>query len=1012
MRRLVSVLVASTVAVLGACSGGGASDPASSTAPAGLNYSANPVVYTVGIPITANTPSSSGGSVTSYSVSPALPAGLTLNTATGVLSGTPTAAIPAAVYTVTASNSGGSATVGLSITVSAAVAPPSGLTYSTNPAVYALGTPIAANTPSSSGGAVTSYSVSPALPAGLSLNVLTGIISGTPTAVTPAAICTVTASNSAGSVTVSLSITVNAAAVPPAGLTYSTNPAVYTVGTPISANTPTSSGGAVTSYSVSPALPGGLSLNTSIGVISGNPTVVSPTSTYTVTATNSAGSTTAVLTITVDAPVVPPIASAGSTQRVPAGSNVLLDGTASSDSAGRALSYAWTLSAPLGSNALLSDSRSVTPSFTADVPGTYTATLTVSNGESTSSPSAVSIFCITDLRQLVEKRAWASAVWINGAAQSGSQFTLSITNISSNTTFPLIRVKFLNAGAVLWETTDPSLLNGNTLAPGQYASIVVTINAPLPVDFFNPIRFVYYLVDPATLQEFAVDAAFSMAGSDYPLSPISSVEVGLASATLDIRQTTQATTILRDSAGAILPGRTVTWRSTDTTVATIDHRGLVTATGSGSATITALSEGQSGSADIIVRVPAPVAAVTITKAGSAAFTVEQTKQFVAETRDAAGTLLAGRVVQWTTSDPAVATVSTGGIVTGVGSGSATITAASEGHTDTVQVDVVAFATLSAGSFTTCGISFSGTAYCWGWNWAGQLGDGTTNDRHTPTAVLGGVEYASVVTTRNSTCALDTLGSAYCWGYNFHLTPTLAQRDLSLSGLTAKDDWIYGLSSSGSAYHWYGLNPANAVQEEYAFENIAAALHHACGLAGEGAAYCWGANGAGQLGDESFVDSQRAVAVQGGHAFFSLAAGVDHTCGLTLDGAAYCWGANSTGALGDGTTNNRGTPTPVSRGLTFASIAAGGEQTCALTPSGAAYCWGSNTYGQLGQRGAPMSSTPSVVQGVPPFTSITVGLYTACGVTHAGAAYCWGDDRNGQLGGGYAGNVYYPTLVVR
>ena len=179
------------------------------------------------------------------------------------------------------------------------VQPPSALSYTTATAVYIKGTAITPNSPTSTGGALTSYSVSPALPAGLSLSTSTGIISGTPTAVTATASYTVTASNSAGSTTATLSITVEDAA--PAGLAYTTGTAVYTVGTPIPANSPTSTGGAVTSYSVNPALPAGLSLDDDTGIISGTPTAVTAKASYTVMASNATGSTTATLTITVNA---------------------------------------------------------------------------------------------------------------------------------------------------------------------------------------------------------------------------------------------------------------------------------------------------------------------------------------------------------------------------------------------------------------------------------------------------------------------------------------------------------------------------------------------------------------------------------------------------------------------------------------------------------------------------------------------------------------------------------------
>jgi hypothetical protein len=135
-----------------------------------------------------------------------LPAGLNLNPSTGVISGTPSVATPTASYTVTATNSGGSTNAVLSITVNDAT--PTSLAYLINPAIYIQGTAIPANNPTSSGGAVVSYSVLPALPAGLTLNPVTGIISGTPTAVTPASNYSVTATNTGDSTSTLLSITV------------------------------------------------------------------------------------------------------------------------------------------------------------------------------------------------------------------------------------------------------------------------------------------------------------------------------------------------------------------------------------------------------------------------------------------------------------------------------------------------------------------------------------------------------------------------------------------------------------------------------------------------------------------------------------------------------------------------------------------------------------------------------------------------------------------------------------
>ena len=271
----------------------------SPAAPTALTYTSNTPAYCVGTAIPNNSPSNTGGAPGAYSVSPALPAGLSLDLATGVISGTPTIASASANYTVTASNSCGSVTATLTISVTAAPT----ITYGNNPATYCAGVAIAANNPANSGGAATSYSVSPALPAGLTLNSGTGIITGTPTTINgiPGATYTVTSANSCGSTTVGVNITISPAA--PGALNYTLTPATYCAGTAIANNSPSNSGGSPTTYSVSPALPAGLSLNAGTGVISGTPTIGSAATSYTVTASNFCGTTNKVINITVNTAV-------------------------------------------------------------------------------------------------------------------------------------------------------------------------------------------------------------------------------------------------------------------------------------------------------------------------------------------------------------------------------------------------------------------------------------------------------------------------------------------------------------------------------------------------------------------------------------------------------------------------------------------------------------------------------------------------------------------------------------
>jgi hypothetical protein len=262
--------------------------------PSGLSYSTHSAVYPIGVPITANTPSVTGTSPITYSVTPTLPTGLNLDISTGVISGTPTAAQSATNYIVTAANTYGNTSVTLNITVLMA---PSSLSYSQNTAQYVVGMPISSNMPTFTGSLPLTYSVSPALPSGLSLNTSTGVISGTPMVPAAAANYTVTATNAAGSTTKAVNITV---ILKPSGLSYSDSAGSYTVGTAITPNTPTVTGSSPLSYSVLPALPAGLTLNSSTGVISGTPTTATTTQTYSVTVSNAGGSASATISIVVN----------------------------------------------------------------------------------------------------------------------------------------------------------------------------------------------------------------------------------------------------------------------------------------------------------------------------------------------------------------------------------------------------------------------------------------------------------------------------------------------------------------------------------------------------------------------------------------------------------------------------------------------------------------------------------------------------------------------------------------
>lgn len=172
--------------------------------------------------------------------------------------------------------------------------------------------------------------------------------------------------------------------------------------------------------------------------------------------------------------------------------------------------------------------------------------------------------------------------------------------------------------------------------------------------------------------------------------------------------------------------------------------------------------------------------------------------------------------------------------------------------------------------------------------------------------------------------------------------------------------------------------------------LSTAWSHACGVEADGSLHCWGNNDFGQLalGDRD-RGSMVPVEAPDVPALVRLGAGTAHTCGLTDAGAAYCWGENTHGSVGDGTMNDRATPTPVAGELTFTTLSAGRGYTCGLDPDGDALCWGANGAGQLGTGDTNPSLTPAAVAGEMTFRSLAAGLERTCALTAAGEAYCWG-----------------------
>lgn len=234
-----------------------------------------------------------------YGVSPALPDGLSLNRFSGIISGTPTRYTPLRNYTITLDN--GTAATTLTLPIQVLDIPPTAFNYSSPSNIFTVGTPIVNNIPTNTGGVIATYSVYPSLPAGLTLDTTTGIISGTPTEGTVQTDYVITGVNTGGTITTTVSIYVQG---PPYNMGYSRAQAVLVQNEPAYLAALPMSYPAASSYAMnvnSPLLPAGLSLNTTTGEITGTPTTISASTVYTVDVTNTFGTASGTVEIQVQA---------------------------------------------------------------------------------------------------------------------------------------------------------------------------------------------------------------------------------------------------------------------------------------------------------------------------------------------------------------------------------------------------------------------------------------------------------------------------------------------------------------------------------------------------------------------------------------------------------------------------------------------------------------------------------------------------------------------------------------
>ncbi len=305
----------------------------------------------------------------------------------------------------------------------------------------------------------------------------------------------------------------------------------------------------------------------------------------------------------------------------------------------------------------------------------------------------------------------------------------------------------------------------------------------------------------------------------------------------------------------------------------------------------------------------------------------------------------------------------------------------------VHVDpTTTYLSVSFGTRHTCGITTGNILKCWGSNFDGQLGDGTTISRYTPTII--GAGYISVSVGTQSTCAIDTSNKLFCWGDNS--MGQLAQGNFTDS------------------------NVPIAVSPGDSFSAVSVGANTACAITLSQNLYCWGRNDLGQVGNGTTVDATTPYYILG--AIMKVSVGADATCLVNASTDLKCWGRNGSGEIGQAATVPPNYTIPTQVGTGYVDVKVGknkkangpGAHVCGLKSVNSVYCWGGSVFGQ--NFPAVSSVLTPTLMGVSPYAAVETGELQTCARTLGGLWQCRGSVAESQLPFGFSSSV--PQLIPR
>lgn len=308
------------------------------------------------------------------------------------------------------------------------------------------------------------------------------------------------------------------------------------------------------------------------------------------------------------------------------------------------------------------------------------------------------------------------------------------------------------------------------------------------------------------------------------------------------------------------------------------------------------------------------------------------------------------------------------------------------------MDSSGYRQITAGTSHSCGIRTDGTAWCWGSDTNGRLGNGAiAGDQSVPSPVSGGMRWNKLSSGATHTCGINSDADMYCWGNN-------ANGKL-------------GRGSTGGDF-----TTPQLVSGNIKWRDVTAGANASCGIDDKSQLWCWGNNTGGRLGTGELTPTSNVpLLVREAGPWVRVSVGEISSCGIKSDGSLWCWGVGTNCITGQPLlcSTTASTPVPVGDTGPWADVSVSRygstRSACAIKQDGTAWCWGYTTTGHLGYNVVSGDTKiPRQVTDPGPWSYIQTSLSHTCGIKQDGSAWCWGSDTNGRLGNGSVLAVNQPT----